>query len=212
MAASPDSPSQQLLLVEGTDDKHVVLHLCNRSELGLPFTISSRGSVEQVLAAIGPEIKAPDRTTLGILVDANDDRGARWRAVADRLRNAGVQPPAAIAREGAIIEGDRQEGRPRVGVWLMPDNASTGELEDFVAVMIPEGDPVWPRSTDYVAGIPEEDRKFTEGKTRRAEVHAWLAVRREPRRMGAAIGTRDLDIDVPVCRTFVDWLRRLFRE
>ncbi len=211
MAASPESRSQ-LLLVEGPDDKHVVLHLCRRNDLNLTFDVSDRGGVDEVLVAIRAEIKASGRTTLGILVDANDDREARWRAVTDRLRNEGVQVPTTIPAEGVIIEQMPQERLPRVGVWLMPDNASAGELEDFVAAMIPEGDPVWPRSKGYVADIPEGDRKFTEGKTRRAEVHAWLAVREAPRRMGAAIGTQDLAVDVPVCRTFVDWLRRLFGE
>ena len=30
----------------------------------------------------------------------------------------------------------------------MPDNEAPGELEDFVAGMIPESDPVWPRSQE----------------------------------------------------------------
>ena len=78
--------------------------------------------------------------------------------------------------------------------------------------MIPEDDPVWPSSQAYVGDIPEEHRKFTQGKTRRAEVHAWLAVREDPRLMGVAIRARDLDVDAAVCKSFVGWLRRLFRE
>lgn len=57
------------------------------------------------------------------------------------------------------------DGQPRVWVYLMPDNASTGELEDFVMQMIPEGDPVWPRFKRYIGEIPQADRKFPEIKT-----------------------------------------------
>ena len=82
---------------------------------------------------------------------------------------------------------------PRVGIWLMPDNQSLGELEDFVAQMIPDNDPVWPLSQDYISRIPEEHREFAENKTSTAEVYAWLATREDPRQMGAAIGARDLE-------------------
>ncbi len=93
----------------------------------------------------------------------------------------------------------------------MPDNQSMGELEDFVAKMIPNGDPVWPRSRSYIDGIPITDRKFKGKKTLRAKVYAWLAAREDPRRMGQAIYARDLNVNGPLCQKFVDWLTRLFR-
>ena len=99
---------------------------------------------------------------------------------------------------------------PRVGVWLMPDNQSPGELEDFVAQMIPDGDPVWPLSQDYIDGIPVSDRKFAHGKTLRAKIHAWLAAREDPRQMGLAIRARDLDIGGDLCTRFTAWLDMLF--
>lgn len=93
----------------------------------------------------------------------------------------------------------------------MPDNETPGELEEFVSRMIPEDDPVWPRSQAYINGIPVSDRRFSSGKTLRAQIHSWLAAREEPRKMGAAIGARDLNVDTPDAGRLVDWLRRLFR-
>ena len=92
----------------------------------------------------------------------------------------------------------------------MPDNESGGELEDFVALMIPSEDPVWPRSNTYIDAIPTHDRKFGATKTTRAKVHSWLATRDDPRQMGLAIRTRDLDVDGELCERFAGWLRRLF--
>ncbi len=92
----------------------------------------------------------------------------------------------------------------------MPDNTSTGELEDFVAQMIPEDDAVWPLARQYIQGIPKERRRFTAKKMRKAEVYAWLATRKEPGPMGAAIGKRDLSTDGQLCRKFSQWLGRLF--
>ena len=77
--------------------------------------------------------------------------------------------------------------------------------------MIPDCDPVWPLARAYIDGIPCAERKFIPKKQQRAEVHAWLAAREDPRLMGAAIGARDLDVDGPLCQSFVAWLERLFR-
>ena len=99
---------------------------------------------------------------------------------------------------------------PRIGIWLMPDNQSPGELEDFVAQMIPGSDPVWPLSQDYIDGIPVRNRKFTHSKTLRAKIYSWLASREDPRQMGLAIRALDLDIDGDLCTRFSNWLNRLF--
>ena len=145
-------------------------------------------------------------------MDADDAPTSRWQSIRDRLQSAGVAAPAQIASAGTIVQGDPEEGRPRVGIWLWPDNESPGELENFVASMIPGADSVWPLAQDYIARIPEGDRKFASGKVLRAEVYAWLAARKEPRQMGSAINAHDLDINVERCQTFLSWLRELFGE
>lgn len=222
----PTSPSPDgVLLAEGPDDKHIVLHFCNRcpsffvekssedehvvrlhpSQPTSAFSISDKGGINQLLDAISLEIKTPSRKAIGILVDANNDIDARWNDVTNRLRKANIQAPPSPQSTGTIIDG-----QPRVGIWLMPDNASTGELEDFVMQMISEGDPVWPRSKRYIREIPQADRKFQEDKIRRAELYAWLAARENPRQMGSAIGSHDLNVDGDLCRNFLAWLKALF--
>ena len=170
------------------------------------FAVEPKGSVEQVLRAIGPEIKAPGRRSVGVLVDANDDLKSRWQAIVDRLAKTGIVVPRAAEAAGTIAESS-----PRVGVWLMPDNVSAGELEDFAVRLIPPDDPVWPEARRYIDGIPAEGRKFASGKVMRAKLYAWLATCKEPRRMGAAIGTGDLRAREPLAAGLADWLRRLFR-
>ena len=126
-------------------------------------------------------------------------------AVATQLRKADIVAPEEPDPAGTIIDG-----APRVGIWLMPNNQASGELEDFVARMIPTNDTVWPLSEKYVDGIPKDARKFKPGKTLRAKVHSWLATREAPRKMGAAIGAGDLNVAAPEAVRFVEWLRRLF--
>lgn len=220
--------SNRVLLVEGDSDKHVVRRLCSRYpsfkivdnidyllEFSSPesespgwqtIDILNKFNFEQLRDSIGLEIKAPGRQAVGILVDANDNLRSRWDAVVHRLRMADIRFPRSPDPAGTIIEG-----KPRVGIWLMPDNESSGELEDFVVQMIPDGDPVWPLSQQYIDGIPKDDRKFTEKKMLRAKLYAWLSARRDPKQMGSAILSRDLNVDGSLCQGFVEWLIKLFK-
>ena len=194
------SPSpKRIMFVEGFTDKHVVRHICRQNELPC-FPIEEKQGVHVLLEDIGPEIKAPDREVVAFVLDANGDIKKQWCSVYNELKKAGVTPPKKPASAGVIVAG-----QPRVGVWLMPDNESLGELEDFVQTMIPEGDPVWPLSKQYIADIPEEHKKFKLQKTSKAEVYAWIATRKKP-----AIGTRDLDTSGDLCLRFSTWIRKLF--
>ena len=206
--------ASRILLVEGQDDKHVVLHIIRRLGLDLNFKIDDGGDLggyPNLHDRIDTTIDAPGMDAIGIMADANDEIANRWASItnatreSERLRLANVELPARPVPNGAVIEC-----HPRVGIWLMPDNRSPGELEDFVAKMIPSKDTVWPLAQNYIDGIPAADRKFAEGKIPRAKVHAWLAARESPRQMGTAIRACDLDTKVALCQSFADWLRRLF--
>ena len=198
----------KLLLVEGQDDRHVVRHIHNRLNLNIDFQIDDRQGWESLRETIPIEMRVASRQSLGILVDADTNMEDRWRSVRDALARAGLILP--VPRDphpgGTIIDGEI-----RVGVWLMPDNARAGELEDFIAEMIPEGDPVWPLAQEYINGIPAGDRKFRDRKILKAQLHAWLAAREEPRPMGSAIRTGELQVNGALCQTFSDWLIRLFQ-
>ena len=195
----------RVLLVEGQDDKHVVRHLCNRSQPMPAFDIRDKGGIDNLLASIGPEVKAPGRMAVGILPDANDDPEARWNALRHRLADQHFDLPERPGPNGTVIDGS-----PRIGIWLWPDNQEPGELENFVEAMVPRRDGVWPLAQAYVDGIPEPERRFPLGKTLKAQLHAWLATRRTPGRMGSSIGRGELEVDGPLAARFADWLRRLF--
>ena len=173
------------------------------------FHIINREGKDTLLKTISEDIDVSGRVAVGIVLDANDNVAARWQSLKDRIRENNIALPDKPEPSGTIIAGTPR--RPRIGIWLMPDNQSPGELEDFIIKMIPTGDPVWPRSETYIDGIPVDDREFKEGKNLRAKVHAWLATREEPRKMGLAIKTEDLDIVGATCVSFVAWLRELFK-
>ncbi len=196
----------RVLLVEGKNDKHVVRHLCYRNESMPEFRIQVKDNVDTLLNGIGAELKVSGRKVLGIIVDANEDLHARWDAVVNRLRSESIDVPYSGPDPSGIIV----ECNPRVGIWFMPNNRAPGELENFISEMIPEDDPIWPRSEEYIDSIPSTNRKFKDKKVLRAKIHAWLATRENPRFMGQAIGAGDLKTDGPLSQTFVEWLRKLY--
>ena len=200
--------SDRVLLVEGDNDKHVVLQMCARI-LGMPeFCIIAKGGVDAVLASIANELRVDGRKAVAIVVDANDHVTERWRAVTEPLRELAIDVPEQPEPDGTCIEGSTR--LPRVGIWLMPNNESMGELEDFVRSMLPDDDPVWPQAESYIDGIPEGNRRFTDKKALRAKVHAWLATRSRPRLMGVAVRDGDLHVNGELATKFADWLRHVF--
>ena len=202
---SSESPPTKLLLVEGVDDKHVVEHLRRVVAPDLAFCCRSADGYDPLLKAIPLEMRPDDRRVLGILMDANANVADRWRAIGNRLRGENVQLPDQPEERGTIIEGDL-----RVGVWLMPDNSTQGELENFVAELVPRRDPVWPLAEQYIDSIPSEARQFSSSKETRAKLHAWLATRERPRQMGTAISAGWLDATAPAATGFANWLTALF--
>ena len=215
-----------VLVVEGQDDKHTVWQLCCRDasrfcgtrsgqdmEVALTqqltsFLITEAGSRPELISSIRNQVENSGIHSVGFLLDADDDLEECWDEVIQGFSRTGLQLPSRPHPAGTIIS--EQVFTPRVGIWLLPDNSSRGELEDFALKMIPPEDAVWCLSSKYIEGIPTLERKFVPAKTDKAKLYAWLATRREPGRVGAAIGAHDLAVDGALCQSFLNWLIRLF--
>lgn len=198
-------PAGNLLLVEGNDDEHVIRRLCEQRQAAKNFRTDRKDNVERLLDSIEGHLREPELRALGIVADANTDPRRRWQSISDRIARVGIAAPGAPDPNGTVIDGE-----VRVGVWLMPDNHSPGELEDFIRTMIRPEDPIWPRAEQYIDAIPSEHRRFRNPKTTRAKVHAWLAAQERPRPMGLAIHAGDLDVTQATAQTFLAWLQRCF--
>ncbi len=208
MSTDLTSRSSNVLLVEGLSDLNFVRQLQEKQAPELQFEIDNKQGLSVLLNAIYAEVVAGSRDVVGIMIDADDSFDMNWKKVSERLDESGISVPSNLDVSGTIIDSTPE--RPRVGVWIMPDNNSSGELEDFVIDMIKDDDAVWPMSKAYVDGIPVSERKFSSGKTDRAMLYAWLATCRRPPHIGAAIGAEDFDLSANHCQIFVDWLKRLF--
>lgn len=203
---SREADPTKLLLVEGSDDVQVVRQLVDHNSPHMRFEIWQRQGIDNLLRAIPLQYLVQGRVALGILVDADDNLQFRWNDVAHALGIAGIDLPPEPEAGGTVIPGI-----PRLGIWVMPDNKSAGELEDFIYRMIPQPDPIWPKAERFIDDISADDRKFPEHKSLRAKVHAWMATRSRPRPMWSGIEGGDLALE-DNSTAFLNWLRRLFGD
>ena len=200
--------SENVLLVEGRDDKHVFLHLLKHHQVPKLFAIKPKEGVDRLLAELYVELEASDLKRLGIVVDADTDLSSRWQALRNILSQSGYHPPAAPSTGGTIIH---QPGKPSVGIWIMPDNTLPGRLEDFVAFLVPDEDPLWDQARGCLEQIPEQHRRFRTAHFSKAHVHTWLAWQEEPGTpMGLAITKRYLDAEAAYAYELMGWICRLF--
>lgn len=201
------------LYVEGEDDRHAIIHLLAAHGVELDITdgpvyVQATGSDSQLMKAIGIVAKAAS-TTMGFAVDIDTTAGRRWDAVCGKLKPRKLGLEAMPPAEG-LIAGEL--GGQRIGVWLLPDNATDASaLEDLLLNMVPPGDPILPyaaEATDHAGGL---GAPFQPKYRRKAVMRTWLAWQAEPGiAYGLAIKAGWLQTDHENAIRFVTWFKTLF--
>lgn len=207
-------PIQQLL-VEGKDDQHVIWALCQRHQIDETFSVhipgeNQSGGIEALLEDIPIRLMSRNLGALGIVVDANQNLETRWQALCTCLTKAGYESLPHCPNANGFIAA--LPGKPKVGIWLMPDNQLPGMLESFVAHLIPEGDPLALQAQACLRAIEEKElNRYKPTHHPKAFIHTWLAWQENPGiPMGQAITAHVLKHNDPLAVTFVHWLNHLF--
>jgi hypothetical protein len=141
---------------------------------------------------------------IGLIVDRDQEANDKWPTISAILQDLGVEPGAGPDSAGAIVSG-------RYGIWMWPDNISYGDLESFVAGIIPQA-PILAYANE-ACRIAKDDHA-AEYEHRHAR-KAALKVRSVWRDASAAGGyghlVRNLPLtQTPACDAFVAWFRTLF--
>ena len=213
------SPKNAFLLVEGADDQHVVWALCESHNIVGSFTVkrpkersAKADGIDQLLLIFEEGIQTDGLTTIGIMLDADSNRDDRWQELVELIQTADLnyKLPIKPNKAGTIIESPDGYA-PRLGVWIMPNNQATGELENFVSWLIPDKDNLVPHVENMLTKLEADKLHRYRHKRSKAFVHTWLAWQENPGMpMGKAITTKALSANSPIAQTFVDWLNRLF--
>lgn len=199
-------------MVEGVDDEHVVKHLCAHYDIPHINDFYRNNGITQLLEGFRVRLKESQIETLGVLVDADTDILARWQSLRNILVAKGYSEVVLLPPEGGfILDPPTNSILPRVGIWLMPNNQTTGILEDFLRFLVPIGSKLFEHALKSVASIPIDERRFKELDLPKAHIHTWLAWQVDPGTpFGTAIKARFLNAGVDEARQFVDWYRRLY--
>lgn len=207
-----DKHSSEQVWVEGPNDLHVVAGLWEAIKQQDPrkrFFLENAKGYGQLLKLL-PAILTPDNPgPVGLVVDADGDFSSRWQALQHRLKEIGYQVPSDMAPNGLILTN---VDLPKVGVWIWPDNASSGVLEDFLRELIPPDDKLLELAQETLWQIQQKQwQRFTGPKRPKALIHTWLAWQANPGPpFGIAIKSRYLQADHPLSLRLTSWLERLF--
>jgi len=212
--ALPPKNHTHLLMVEGRDDEKAVAAFLVRRGYQWPDRswfprVQEFGGIDALLKALPVALKGPSRR-LGVIVDADVDLDRRWAQLDGRFRDANLALPPAPEPLGTVITPPG--GSPeRVGVWLMPDNRTTGAIEDFLGRLVPSGDPVWRLAQEATQRAIELGASLKEGAASKGSIHAYLAWQERPGMpFGSAITSEVLSANAPAANDFLKWLRETF--
>lgn len=211
-------PYSKRLLVEGEDDTRVIPVLMQANGVSWGNTADtwpvhikpSNGFGSMVRQGyIETELKASGLEVLGVIADANDDAGQRWRSLRDRCPVSFPELPDDLPATG-LIQGS--ESGLRLGVWLMPDNQSRGMMETFLTYLVPHEKN---RVLEYAESARDEAQSlgapYKDVHADKAKIHTWLAWQDPPGRpLRNAVMERLLDPCSPHAAAFVRWFRSLF--
>lgn len=207
------------LLVEGRTEQRVIPELMeangvtwpdNKEEA--PVYIKEFDGIHNMLetGVIPTEIKASSIEVVGIMVDANDDAESRFQNIRDRCIDQFPDMPDTIGEDGLIHSS---EGKS-IGVWLMPDNRSTGMLETFLTYLAPDEQDGLLCYAEEVCREAKEDKgaPYKPAHYDKAKIYTWLAWQDEPgRQLHQAVKERILSPNSAYGAGFVNWFRELFQ-
>ena len=205
---------KKILLVEGTDDEHVLKHICGNRDIPHLDKVENCCNVEKLIENLGVRLPLliQEGDAIGVVIDADTDISARWQSIRDRITDFGYQNvPDQPDPDGTILDPPAGTYLPRLGVWIMPNNQRNGILEDFLHSLVPQPNILFDHARNSVAAIPEGERRFKQLYEPKAVIHTWLAWQEYPGRpFGTAITANFLDPNVREVDVLAAWLKRLF--
>lgn len=214
MGPRRDHPNR--LLVEGKDELRVLPELLELAGVpwpkgGEPVWIEEKVGVDSLLGphVISTTAKASGVQAIGVIVDANGDPAARWRAVHARLSE--IDPAVPDERPtGGLIHAPA--GKLRLGAWLMPDNVATGMLETMLLALRADAAALHAHARAAIDDARNLGAPVRAAHQAKAELHTWLAWQDPPgRQLHDAVRARLLVPAPEVTAPFVAWFRALFQ-
>ncbi len=215
-----------VLLVEGYADRDFFTQVCkvinlNKSpkiQVATPQDYQSpRNTKEDVFKLLPSFLKKVEDSDnelerLAIVVDADrKQHGYGYANTIQRVKSIVEQHDFALAenkKNGLVFK--HSDGLADFGVWIMPDNANEGVIEDFIKQCVKADERnLFNHAVHVVNEIPSP--KFKLHHSTKAEIATWLAWQALPGRgFYCAVEDSLLDIDHSLFQELENWLKQIF--
>ena len=204
------------LLVEGPDDMHTILALCKHYDVPETFSIIPCEGIDHLLENLRLRLKtAKNNRIVGIVMDADVNIEGRWASILNILKETNYYDCSGLTlpSEGMILSPLKPE-HTKVGLWLMPNNSSSGMLEDFAMSLARPDDPLLLEAEEELQRIEAKGiQGYRPVQRSKAKVHTYISWQDHPGLpLGAAITARVLNPEAPTARLFTQWLKELFTD
>lgn len=172
--------SDLLLLHEGTADLKVLGALMRHAGIQgyQPIEVGGHSKLRALLKALVlsphfknsiPVVGHPVRA-LAVVLDAETDAAATFQSVRDALVAAGLPVPGTA--------GEIAQGPLKVGVFLVPDNRSSGKIETLCLESVRD-DPAWSCLDAFFSCVSERGGVLP-NNIEKARAQAFLSTRANP--------------------------------
>ncbi|WP_027469430.1 DUF3226 domain-containing protein [Deefgea rivuli] len=216
--------ADRLLLVEGEADRAFFELLCRNYAVaaeaikvsppkGLGGDWNSKQGVLNLLETQIADLNDGRLQALAIVVDADRAPDGGFAKTIQQITAKVTQhgydsPPVSLGSGGLLYK--HNDGLPDLGVWIMPDNASDGMLEDWIKQCIsPAEASLLAQAQNTIAGLAAPKFKVT--KLSKAEVATWLAWQKQPGEgLYCAVKDHLLDSASPQYVGLLKWLKIVF--
>ena len=200
-----------VLLLEGSDDCHIIKEFCQKNEIKPNFGFCKCGSDNQVLSRLNALLKKSEKPNiLGVILDADKDVNARYQNIKSKAKDKNFYQnlPDSMPKTGLI---HTERSLPKLGIWIMPNNQDNGALEEFYLELATNID------VDFIDKIiqqAEEKKGITSFKPQhrnKAMMHTYFAWQDSPSMpLHSAVRKTALDNNKDIAKAFKKWLTDLF--
>jgi hypothetical protein len=218
------SSNPKILIVEGRSDKWAVQGLMSKhvswpkEEEKWPVHIEcqhteSHDQDNAGLKAItksgylSAQVKTHD--IVGVIVDSDGDHLARYNALRELCKPMFPAIPKQPSKDGIIVNGEDDK---RLGLWMMPDNVSSGNLEVFFRYLVPgHMAGVFQHAVDSTRDARAIGATCKEKDIDKAHLYVFLAWNDEPAQaITTALARKILDPEAGFALPFIKWFCELY--
>ena len=183
-------------------------------KISAPVKIEEMNGVEQLLntETISIRLKSSPIRNIGVVIDADDVFQSRWDSLRNLFKAGFPDIPTVLPPTGLICQNT--EGK-RLGIWIMPNNSSSGMLETFLGAFVSEqgtDNPLWLHANNSCVIAKEHGANYRSVHFDKAKIHSWLAWQDPPGdSFGTALIKKVLNPSAPSAQIFAQWFMELYQ-